>query len=520
MTEGIPMIRYMIANFALLTAFIFLFHLVFRSYLREEHRTMAFRLLTGISHGLCALLLLLFSVQIEENTFVDFRQVIVISSAFFGGLPASLITAAFVVFGRIIMFGQITSSIVPIVVSIAITAIGSGLIMRYVNDYWRRWLYSLTLSVTMIVSISLIVKGFSKELAIYVMLVCLGGLFTAALISYFISTARLSKVLQQSELRYRSLHALQEAIFQSPTNTAIIVLDFGGSITHVNKAAAKMLGYSVNELIGASPLIFHDAAEIDAYSKTLPLKNGKPILGVDIFKHIAEENNPEGREWSYIRKDGIKLTVLLTVSPLMLDGLTLGVIGIATDISERKKMEERLKQLSLIDGLTGIANRRFFDETLQQEWNKAIIDELQKGLSLLLIDIDNFKAYNDIYGHQSGDDCLRQVTSIARKTVNHPASTIARYGGEEFALILPDLGSTQAMRIAEEVRAAIEQAAIPHGGSAVSSVVTISIGMATYDPTFHHTPEDLIGKTDEALYDSKTQGRNRVTEWHAELMHR
>ncbi|MEC0184604.1 diguanylate cyclase [Paenibacillus peoriae] len=504
------MLRYMIANFALLTAFLFLFNHLFRRYLMEDHRTLRFKLLTGITHGCCALLLLLFSYQINETSFIDFRHIVVISSAYFGGLPASLVTALFFVLGRVTLVGTFTpspTSMAPLL-SITLAAVGSGIIMQVVKCYKRRWLLSVLLSMTLITILSLM-RGITKDTFSYLALVGVGGLFAASLIAFFSTTNQLTKQLEQSERKYRTLHALQEAIFQSAVGTAIIAIDWQGQITHANKGTEKMLGYRADELIGKeSPLIFHDPNEVEAYGKELSKKTGKPIHGLDVFFYGAAEYVSEGREWSYIRKDGARITVLLTLSPLLLDGKTVGVIGLAKDISERKKMEEQLKQLSLLDGLTEIANRRFFDEMLKQEWQNAA--QNNKGLSLIFLDIDHFKAYNDLYGHQAGDDCLRKVTAIAKKTINHPAATIARYGGEEFTIILPDTSAKRAAQLAESLRLAIEKTAIHHNGARMKSVVTVSIGVATCYPDGNNVPEELIAKADEALYYAKGHGRNRI----------
>lgn len=230
---------------------------------------------------------------------------------------------------------------------------------------------------------------------------------------------------------------------------------------------------------------------------------------------MRDGRTPEGREWSYIRKDGSRLTISLIVSPLWLDGEISGFIGTATDITERKKVENTLQQLSLMDGLTEIANRRNFDETLIREWKRAKRNGSQNGLSLIMFDIDYFKAYNDSYGHQAGDDCLRKVTAIAKGTAGRPSDTLARYGGEEFAIILPDTNSTGALRLAEKLRFAVENERIPHVGSKISDVVTISIGVSTYVPNAAILPEQLIAEADQALYYSKANGRNSVKDYHA-----
>ncbi|MCD9021053.1 diguanylate cyclase [Cohnella silvisoli] len=509
------MFRYMIANFALLTAFLFLFNQLFRRYLKDGPRSLRIRLLIGAMHGVCALLLLLFSFRVNETAVIDFRHIIVICSAYFGGFPASLVTALFVVIGRVSFFGGLTPSATTASVTIILVGIGSGLIMQYVGQYWRRWLLSLLLSMTLITIMSLLVWGINVDMTLYLTLIGSGGLLSAALIAFFSTSNRLAQELENSENRYRSLHTLQEAIFQSAVGTAITVCDSEGRITHINKAAEKMFGYQADELVGReTPLIFTDPKEVSAYAEELSRIKGKPFSESDVFVYCAMEEPSEGREWSHIRKDGSRLTVLLTVSQLVLDGEPIGFIGTATDITERKKMEETLHQLSLLDGLTEIANRRYFDETLMKEWKRAERSDKPCELSLILFDIDCFKAYNDVYGHLVGDDCLRKVAALAKGIVGRPSDTVARYGGEEFVVILPETNVIGALRIAEKLRFAIERESTPHVGSTVSAVVTISVGVATLQPNGSFLPERLIAEADRALYYSKANGRNRVTDYH------
>ncbi|WP_410514572.1 diguanylate cyclase [Paenibacillus sp. BR2-3] len=505
----------MIANFALLTAFLFLFNQLFRHFLTKRSHSLQFKLLVGILHGVCALLLLLFSFRVNQTTFIDFRHIIVICSAFFGGLPASLVTALFVVIGRLSFFGPLTSTAMAASVTITLLGIGSGLIMQSIEQYWRRWIFSLLLSVTLILTMSLLF-GATMDTFIYLVLILSGGLFSAAMIAFFSYSNQLAQELENSERRYRSLHMLQEAIFQSSVGTMITVFDPEGRITHINRAANTMLGYQADELIGReTPLIFHDPEEIAAYSGELSRMMGKPFSGIDVLVYCSMKGPSEGREWSYIRKDGYRLTISLIVSPLWLDGEITGFIGTATDITERKKMENTLQQLSLMDGLTEIANRRNFDETLKKEWKRAERNGSLNGLSLIMLDIDYFKAYNDSYGHQAGDDCLRKVTAIGKRTVERSSDTIARYGGEEFAIILPDTNAKGASELAERLRFAIENERIPHLGSKISDVVTISVGFSTCNPNAGGLPEQLIADADQALYYSKANGRNRVTDYQA-----
>ncbi len=176
---------------------------------------------------------------------------------------------------------------------------------------------------------------------------------------------------------------------------------------------------------------------------------------------------------------------------------------------ELKRYRDLLKELSTVDGLTGIPNRRRFDEVLESEWRRARRN--QTPLSLLLMDIDFFKAYNDHYGHLAGDDCLRQLARGLAEIVRRPADLVARYGGEEFVLLLPDTDADGAIWVANRVQDKIKHLNIPHSHSAVADYVTFSIGVATLVPADDQTLFDLIQCADKLLYTAKQNGRNCVS---------
>jgi len=169
---------------------------------------------------------------------------------------------------------------------------------------------------------------------------------------------------------------------------------------------------------------------------------------------------------------------------------------------------QKLEQLAARDGLTQLANRRRFDEYLEQEWRR--LSREKAPLSLILCDIDFFKSYNDTYGHLAGDFCLRQVASAILSAVKRPADLAARYGGEEFAAILPNTLAAGAMQLAEAIRHKIHQLAIAHANSPVSHYISVSLGVASIVPSRHILPATLIGAADDALYQAKAQGRNRT----------
>jgi diguanylate cyclase (GGDEF)-like protein len=167
-----------------------------------------------------------------------------------------------------------------------------------------------------------------------------------------------------------------------------------------------------------------------------------------------------------------------------------------------------LRSQTFSDGLTGIANRRHFDQAMEKEQRRAKRSGVP--LSMLMIDIDFFKAYNDHYGHQQGDDTLIKVAGALAGSLQRPLDLIARYGGEEFAVILPDMDKAGAASVAELLRQKIAQLAIPHAGASGAPYVTISVGVATQAPLQPVEVPGLIGAADRALYMAKRSGRDRV----------
>ena len=200
----------------------------------------------------------------------------------------------------------------------------------------------------------------------------------------------------------------------------------------------------------------------------------------------------------------------------------LGTLCIARNIMELKAVEEELlqtqhrlmeavenlKELSTMDGLTKIANRRFFDEYSEKEWKRAQRDK--KSFSVIMIDLDNFKLYNDTYGHQQGDSCLKKVASVIKGAMKRPADLAARYGGEEFVLVLPETDKEGACKLAENLRQAVEALKVEHKNNSYGKWVTVSLGVATeiVEPT--NLFGDLLVKADKALYQAKDSGRNRM----------
>lgn len=228
-------------------------------------------------------------------------------------------------------------------------------------------------------------------------------------------------------------------------------------------------------------------------------------------------------EFRIVRTDGaVRHLKVYAQARFAADGRPERVTGVNYDITEEVRDAETLTRLNaqlmeqsellraqaFIDGLTGVANRRRFDAAIEAEWRGCRRDGAP--LALLMIDIDYFKRYNDRYGHQAGDECLKTVADLFRARLNRSHDLVARYGGEEFACILPDCDAAGALAKAEELRVAVESLNLPHEDSSAARMVTISIGVAARVPDDATSPEDLIAAADAALYAAKNAGRNRV----------
>ena len=224
----------------------------------------------------------------------------------------------------------------------------------------------------------------------------------------------------------------------------------------------------------------------------VPIEQENSIWGLLV---VYECSNP--RKWA---KSDINLLTQLT-NPLVM------AIKQAELYQQLEAANQKLQQLASIDSLTQIPNRRSFDEVLEREWQR--LQREQAPLSLILCDMDFFKNYNDTYGHQSGDDCLKEVAKILQQAAQRPGDLAARYGGEEFALVLPNTDTAGAVYVAETILSSIRTKNLIHESSKISSYLTLSLGIATIIPQDSSSLKWLIAKADEALYRAKQTGRDR-----------
>ena len=300
----------------------------------------------------------------------------------------------------------------------------------------------------------------------------------------------IAEAMQRAQTRARQLAAIVES-----SDDAIIGKTLDGKIASWNSGAERLYGYTKEEVIGRSS------------SFLLPTDNYDDSYM--LLEKIAGGERVDHYETVRMKKDGTLIDVSLTMSPIKYaNGRITGASVITRDITDRKKTEKLLQQLSTTDGLTGIANRRAFDDFLDEEWRRALRNEYQ--ISIMMIDVDFFKKYNDTYGHLKGDECLKSVAAILKSAARRPGDMAARFGGEEFVAVLSMSDTKHAVSIAEKIRIEVEALKIPHEKSKISGYLTVSIGVVSVKPQLDMSPVELIKYADEALYKAKKEGRNRV----------
>jgi diguanylate cyclase (GGDEF)-like protein len=277
-----------------------------------------------------------------------------------------------------------------------------------------------------------------------------------------------------------------------------------------NKACERLTGVAAAEVVGSQK---HWSAfyQTERYCLAdLVLLERRDLLTA-LYPEFAVSTHGAGlsaENWCVMPKLRSQLYLAIDAGPIHdEDGALIAVVETLRDMTAQKRAEAALKALASSDGLTGLANRRSFDQALALEWTLA--QRTQSSLSLLLLDVDHFKPYNDFHGHQKGDDCLRAIAAAIGANVR-PSDVAARYGGEEFAILMPDCVHEEALYAAEQLRLAIMRSQLPHGAPEAGPLVTISIGVATEAPVGGRNSDLLVTRADQALYAAKHCGRDRI----------
>ncbi|MBR1128807.1 sensor domain-containing diguanylate cyclase [Bradyrhizobium iriomotense] len=320
-----------------------------------------------------------------------------------------------------------------------------------------------------------------------VLLIALIGFY---LVRQLVQRQRMAQALVAKEANFRLLAE------QSSDMVTRIGMD--NRLLYVSPACVRITGWSADELLTTSALAGIHPDDMERVEQAITaLKNGEAEEARFVYR---QRHRDKGEIWAEAA-----LHVTLASDSGEIDG----VVAVVRDMTEQKDLQDKLASLATTDGLTGLANRRAFDERLTDEWARARRDGTQ--LSLLLIDVDHFKKFNDHYGHLAGDGCLRALSRILSAHARRPGDLAARYGGEEFAVLLPNTGPDGCAEVGEAIRQALHDLAMLHAQNPPSRLVTVSVGAAASLPS--ETTADsstLVAAADRALYAAKDRGRDRL----------
>lgn len=326
------------------------------------------------------------------------------------------------------------------------------------------------------------------------MIFVLGLVLLIAVIGFYLvrqllHRQRMAQALVAKEANFRLLAE------QSSDMVTRIGLD--NRLIYVSPSCVRITGWSAEELLDTSALAGIHPDDMERVEQVIAaLKNGEAEEARFVYR---QRHRDKGEIWA---------EAALHVTPAADSGEIDGVVAVMRDITEQKDLQDKLASLAATDALTGLANRRAFDERLADEWARARRDGTQ--LSLLLIDVDHFKKFNDHYGHLAGDGCLRALGRILSAIARRPADLAARYGGEEFAVLLPDTGPDGCAEVGEGIRQALHDLAMVHAQNPPSRLVTVSVGAATSVPSQASDSSTLVAAADRALYAAKDSGRDRL----------
>jgi diguanylate cyclase (GGDEF)-like protein/PAS domain S-box-containing protein len=321
-------------------------------------------------------------------------------------------------------------------------------------------------------------------------LVMLIAVIGAVLVRQLHRGQRMAAALVEKEAHFRLL--------AEGSSDMVTSIGLDERLRYVSPSSVRVVGWRANQLIGTPALAGINPKDLPGVQATVDaMKRGDREEARFTYRHSHRQN---GEVW-------LESTMRVTRKD---DGRVDGVVAITRDITEQKNLETRLETLAIEDSLTGLANRRRFDERLKEEWARAYRD--RSSLALLMIDVDHFKAYNDEYGHPAGDACLRLVAKIIAAETQRTGDLAARYGGEEFAMLLPNTDPAGCAQVGERIRSAIHEAGLVHATNPASGRVTASVGGAVCRPALERTAgvSSLVEAADRALYAAKDAGRNRL----------
>jgi diguanylate cyclase (GGDEF)-like protein/PAS domain S-box-containing protein len=296
---------------------------------------------------------------------------------------------------------------------------------------------------------------------------------------------------------------VRNALMLEAIGEGVYGVDKNGVCFFINQSALEMLEFNKEEILYKQQ---HDIFHYSKFDKSRYLEGECPIYSTlkDGKKRVSQE--------CFITKSGKLFPVSLNVAPFNDNGVVVVFKDITKEVEILDKLNKRNRELdkrAITDGLTGLYNRRYFDENYEKEFSRAVRGHLDFAIGIC--DIDYFKAYNDTYGHQRGDEVIRAVADILKQTFSRQIDIVARYGGEEFVFVLSLISKNDTLRLTQKAKENIECLRLVHERSEVSKYVTVSFGLVCVSVGGIYSSEKLLKMADNALYESKNMGRNRIT---------
>lgn len=499
------MIKDFVSNAALLIASFSIMGVLFKDKPLHTSSPLSSKLYWGLCFGVLGNILMAFSIQINSSTIADLRHLAIVIAATFGGYIPAFISAVLIAAGRILLFGMNESSLLGSIGAILTGIICGGISKLHCSRTFKA--FQMNLIGLVIVSIIFIIRidnlqTLKNVLTMHYFISLIGGFFAY---HFFLFVVKSYEVQNQLNYNVMKLKETEERfrLIAEYSSDMITMHNEKAEYIYISPAVKEIIHFEYPELLGK---------KMDVFIHPDDVKQTKDMFEKALHEGVAEST------YRYRTSMGDYVWIESTLKSVHFeeDG-SKKVIIVSRNITDRKLTEQKLQeanqllnQLSYMDGLTGVANRRYFDETLEKEWSKSFTTKLP--ITLIMLDIDYFKKYNDTYGHLTGDSCLQSIAqAIKNRVTENTDYTFCRYGGEEFSLILPSTGLETGMIAAKQIQETLQLLKIPHISSDISNIVTLSIGIASMIPTDFEKPQTLIQSADSALYLSKTRGRNTIS---------
>ncbi len=499
------MLKDFISNAALLIASFSIMGVLFKDkplYLSSPFTT---KLYWGLCFGLLGNVLMSFSIHINSAIIADLRHLAIVIAAAFGGFIPAVIAAFLIALGRMILFGFSYASILPSIGALLI-GICCGFVSKLnINRTLKAFIMNLIglfiISILFIFGIDDF-QILKKVLTFHYIISLLGGFIAYHFFVFVIDSNEAQNQLKHNLIKLKETEERFRLIAEYSSDM-ITMHNEKTEYIYISPAVKEIIHFEYPELLGKKVQNFIHCDDIEHTN--------------EMFKKALTEGDAECT-YRYRAKFGEYVWIESTLKgvPFQEDGKK-RVINVSRNITDRKLTEQKLQEanellnrLSYMDGLTGIGNRRYFNESIQKEWSNACTSI--SPITLLMFDIDYFKKYNDTYGHLSGDSCLQSIAQAINDLITeNPGYTFCRYGGEEFSLILPNTKTDVGIKVAHLIDETIQSLKIPHKSSEIADIVTLSIGIATMVPTTTLSLEMLIKAADSALYLSKEKGRHSIS---------